>query len=261
MRLSIGDVVVRGHSWNYGDVDGGAGYFGSVIAVRDWQGSANAAVGVVWKETGVEGTYRYGFEGAYDVKVFRGPQKRADPLIIPSNRVRISLVLPDAPLAKGITEENGAIDPSAVYGFKCVVYPKYSPLTVSELPHFKEHYNRLCAEYSAGGLLHDEALVHYVNSISLERKLTAKQLLRCNWDVSHDTPSLHVDHSLLILCTSPLFFLVSIAFRCLGKDLAPKSQSALDSYPYLKVTSPTPLSHTSLSYLSHTCSLSRSLTL
>ena len=66
----MGQRVVRGDDWKYGDQDGGEGYVGTVVEVGGQGGSKNPdkTVVVVW-DTGVRAKYRAGYEDKYDLRV------------------------------------------------------------------------------------------------------------------------------------------------------------------------------------------------
>lgn len=63
MPSIIGIRVVRGPDWKYGDQDGGEGHVGTVTKYL-----GDKKVAVVW-DSGLEGQYRTGPEGCYDLRV------------------------------------------------------------------------------------------------------------------------------------------------------------------------------------------------
>ena len=70
--IYVGDTVVRGPDWKWGDQDGGKGLTGTVKGVTRWhpndaENTMTSCV-VVW-DHGLYGNYRFDFQGAYDVKV------------------------------------------------------------------------------------------------------------------------------------------------------------------------------------------------
>jgi Mib_herc2 len=42
--MSIGEKILRGPHWRYGNQDGGVGSVGSIIDITDWGGFKNACV-------------------------------------------------------------------------------------------------------------------------------------------------------------------------------------------------------------------------
>ncbi|ETO17096.1 skeletrophin [Reticulomyxa filosa] len=70
--IYIGDHVTRGPDWKWGNQDGQAGLVGTVRALRQWHpkdpDTCTTEVIVFW-DIGVYGNYRFGYRGAYDVKV------------------------------------------------------------------------------------------------------------------------------------------------------------------------------------------------
>eukprot|EP01083_Nonionella_stella_P198191 727885_1 len=70
--IYIGDRVVRGPDWKWGDQDGGNGLEGTVRGLRQWHphdplNRTTEAV-VVW-DHGLYGNYRFGYKSAFDLKV------------------------------------------------------------------------------------------------------------------------------------------------------------------------------------------------
>ncbi|CAL1549170.1 unnamed protein product, partial [Lymnaea stagnalis] len=67
--IFIGATVRRGEDWMYGDIDGGEGSLGKVLAIKDWdpEVSTNSQVDVEWAG-GKETTYRLGHLGKVDLK-------------------------------------------------------------------------------------------------------------------------------------------------------------------------------------------------
>eukprot|EP00906_Rhabdomonas_costata_P018319 RCo026755 len=61
-QVKIGDIVVRGPDWKWGNQDGGAGKKGLVIGTPGW-------LTVQWDEGGGLYMYRCGAEGCYDLRV------------------------------------------------------------------------------------------------------------------------------------------------------------------------------------------------
>ena len=86
------------------------------MAIKDWKGKEGSGVRVVWKDSGFEGLYRWDFEGSFDIKVIGAFSKNTNPLIIPSNKVRVT-----------VTSVSG--EPSSLYGFRCIVRPTYNTST------------------------------------------------------------------------------------------------------------------------------------
>ncbi|KAF4029479.1 HECT domain-containing protein [Phytophthora infestans] len=80
--LSIGDLVVRSHDWEYSNEDGGAGNAGVVQEVTSWGSHGGKGVRVRWQENGFETVYRYGVNGRYDVQNLEHTKYRSAPLIL-----------------------------------------------------------------------------------------------------------------------------------------------------------------------------------
>eukprot|EP01083_Nonionella_stella_P122095 367158_1 len=73
--IYIGDRVVRGPDWKWGDQDGGDGLEGTVYGLRRWHPKDGpmkqvTAVIVMW-DHGLYGNYRYGYYSAYDISIIR----------------------------------------------------------------------------------------------------------------------------------------------------------------------------------------------
>ena len=70
--ILIGDRVVSGPDWKWADQDGGRGLEGSVRGLRQWHPkdppNKTTEVVVLW-DHGLYGNYRFGYKGAYDIKV------------------------------------------------------------------------------------------------------------------------------------------------------------------------------------------------
>eukprot|EP01084_Bolivina_argentea_P212279 360866_1 len=70
--IYIGDRVVRGSDWKWGDQDGGNGLEGTVRGLRQWhpQDARNITTeAVVLWDHGLYGNYRFGYKSAFDLKV------------------------------------------------------------------------------------------------------------------------------------------------------------------------------------------------
>ncbi|OQR96419.1 HECT E3 ubiquitin ligase [Achlya hypogyna] len=65
--LQPGDIVVRSDDWVYGDEDGGPGTYGEVKELTGWKHRPGMGVTVRWHKSGTENTYRYGYNGHFDV--------------------------------------------------------------------------------------------------------------------------------------------------------------------------------------------------
>ena len=62
-QLKVGDTVVRGPDWSWGEQDGGAGKKGKVMEAPE------GVVYVKWEANGKTIDYFYGKNGRYDVQV------------------------------------------------------------------------------------------------------------------------------------------------------------------------------------------------
>jgi hypothetical protein len=80
--INVGDRVVRGPSWDWGDVDGGAGGYGDVREIKAWKGKPNAGILVMWRDSNFQGLYRWDYEGCFDLKVVGHSDKSLKPIII-----------------------------------------------------------------------------------------------------------------------------------------------------------------------------------
>ncbi|KAG9403599.1 hypothetical protein AC1031_006240 [Aphanomyces cochlioides] len=65
--LNLGDSVVRGEDWIYGDEDGGPGHVGHAVEVVAWKQRSGMGVKVKWSYNNHENIYRYGYNGYFDV--------------------------------------------------------------------------------------------------------------------------------------------------------------------------------------------------
>lgn len=70
--LVPGTLVARGPDWKWGDQDK-SGSFGTVV--DDVSGLDDAWVAVQWPHVGVTYTYRWGFEGKFDLRVISEDEK------------------------------------------------------------------------------------------------------------------------------------------------------------------------------------------
>lgn len=79
--MEVGLRVVRGHSWAWGDQDGGEGHAGTVIEVGKPPASSASSSGgssektpdktaIVQWDGGSRSNYRIGYQGAYDLLLF-----------------------------------------------------------------------------------------------------------------------------------------------------------------------------------------------
>lgn len=92
--IYIGDRVVRGPDWKWGDQDGGDGHEGTVRGLRQWHPAdpedASTSVVVLW-DHGLYGNYRFGYKSAFDVRVidrFQDDEKQQEQLIAVGERVQ-----------------------------------------------------------------------------------------------------------------------------------------------------------------------------
>ena len=111
--IAVGDRVVRGPAWDWGDQDGGAGGLGIVTEVTTWKGQHNAGVMVKWdRSLDYVGLYRWDFEGLFDLLVVGRSDESMKPLKVPGDTLHLEVI----PGAKklGLTESeaiswNGAL--------------------------------------------------------------------------------------------------------------------------------------------------------
>lgn len=98
--INVGDRVVRGVSWDWGDQDGGAGGFGDVQAIRAWKGKPNAGVLVQWRDSDFTGLYRWDYDGCFDVKVVGRAEKALRPIVVDGNKVTIDIIPGPTPIVR-----------------------------------------------------------------------------------------------------------------------------------------------------------------
>lgn len=67
MDVRVALRVIRGPNWSNGDQDGGEGYVGSVVSVRETEDGKKMAV-VVW-DSGCRGEYSCGVDDKYSLRV------------------------------------------------------------------------------------------------------------------------------------------------------------------------------------------------
>eukprot|EP01084_Bolivina_argentea_P147620 258248_1 len=85
--IFIGDRVIRGPDWKWGDQDGGKGLEGTVRGLRQWHPKdprdTTTEIVILW-DHGLYGNYRYGYQSAYDVQVIDRPtdEKRQEPIVV-----------------------------------------------------------------------------------------------------------------------------------------------------------------------------------
>jgi hypothetical protein len=79
--IQVGDRVVRGPSWCWGDTDGGAGSFGVVEEIRPWKGKSDAGILTRWVTSNQTELYRWNYEGNYDLHVVERAVKSGTKLV------------------------------------------------------------------------------------------------------------------------------------------------------------------------------------
>ncbi len=88
--IYIGDRVQRGPNWKWGEQDGRQGMQGTVRGLRQWHPGDDpketTSVIVLW-DMGLYGNYRFGYRGAFDVKVVERSKKIGIPLLKIGDRV------------------------------------------------------------------------------------------------------------------------------------------------------------------------------
>ncbi|CAN0181713.1 unnamed protein product [Pylaiella littoralis] len=90
--ISVGDRVVRGPDWNWGeDHDGGSGGYGTVVEIRTWKGRPRGGVKVRWTDTSFVGLYRWDHEGCFDVLVVAHGSTSTKPVVIKGDTVSIQV--------------------------------------------------------------------------------------------------------------------------------------------------------------------------
>lgn len=67
--LELGDAVVRGSDWDYGEQDGGPGFHGIVTGIEHWREKSQSGIRVCWNATQQEYLYRFGYHGYYDIQL------------------------------------------------------------------------------------------------------------------------------------------------------------------------------------------------
>ena len=92
-NIGVGDKVVRGAAWDWGNQDGGPGRMGEVMELTTWKGKHNAGVTVKWSHnSGFIGLYRWDFEGLYDLTVVSRSGKNMKPPVIPGNSLKLEVI-------------------------------------------------------------------------------------------------------------------------------------------------------------------------
>lgn len=89
--ICVGDLVVRGPSWLWGEQDGGVGSIGEVLDVRSWKGKSNAGILVQWRNPQFIGLYRWNYEGHYDLVYFGPGPSSSRPLIVKGDTLRVAV--------------------------------------------------------------------------------------------------------------------------------------------------------------------------
>lgn len=141
--IGVGDRVVRGPDWEHEDQDGGPGSFGTVVELTTFRGKARRGVSVKWTETGATYLYRWGYDGAFDVRVF-GP--------------RVSLRRGDDDSDDSDAEEGTTAPPA------------------------KESYHTFALRHALGWSRDSDAeLVRYINDVALKKEMGASRVSRCDW--------------------------------------------------------------------------------
>lgn len=92
----VGDSVIRSKDWEYGEEDGGIGSVGTIKEIVSWQGRTGTAVRVQWQSNGALNTYRFGFNGYFDVqrRILGGQQ--STPLIIEGDTLSFNVQIGEA---------------------------------------------------------------------------------------------------------------------------------------------------------------------
>ncbi|CAM9164819.1 unnamed protein product [Ectocarpus sp. 8 AP-2014] len=104
--IAVGDSVVRGPAWNWGEDDGGPGGYGTVIDIRPWKGKPRSGVKVRWADTSFVGLYRWDHEGCFDVLIVAHGSTSTKPIVIKGDSLSIH-VDPDS------VSEPSSIQPSS----------------------------------------------------------------------------------------------------------------------------------------------------
>ncbi|CAM9143892.1 unnamed protein product [Scytosiphon promiscuus] len=104
--ISVGDSVVRGPAWNWGDQDGGPGGYGTVIDIRTWKGKPRSGIKVRWADTTFDGLYRWDYEGSFDLLIVAHGSTSTKPVIIKGDTLSIQ-VDPEA------ISESSSLQPSS----------------------------------------------------------------------------------------------------------------------------------------------------
>jgi len=91
--ISVGDRVVRGPAWDWGDQDGGAGCHGVVTDVSTWKGKHNKGVAVKWsRNDDFVGLYRWNFDGLFDLLVVGRSERSMQPLVVPGDSLQLEVI-------------------------------------------------------------------------------------------------------------------------------------------------------------------------
>ncbi|CAM9310758.1 unnamed protein product [Chrysoparadoxa australica] len=91
LGIAVGDRVVRGKDWDWGEQDGGPGSFGDVVEIKAWKGKPSAGVKVRWRDLDFCGLYRWDFEGRWDIKVVGESDKSTKPVLLRGDTLELTV--------------------------------------------------------------------------------------------------------------------------------------------------------------------------
>lgn len=190
LDIHVGDVVVRGPDWSYGNEDGGAGEVGEVLSIQSWQGVPSVGVQVRWRENKFTSVYRYGLDGAYDLSIFLPIAGESRHFISES----IIRKLPDRGvvhipgsaltmiLRKG-AEELATNEIEQIFFPKafCWCVPSYRLSDVMSIPKFQPFLTHLRSLFVSQFLSGDIALVNHINNYARTKNISLTELFRKKW--------------------------------------------------------------------------------
>lgn len=184
--LKVGDVVVRGPDWKYGDTDGGAGSTGTITKVKQkWGMSDDGAVTVRWADCQRESLYRYGFVGHHDVvRLQPVPLATLDKeccldIIGSKLHFRLTRVLPEP---EGATRSLNLLMIPMFTLRNCLAQEAVQP----HLEHIRKLYVMRTSK-NTGAVEGALALARHLDSVAVTKKYSMYDLVKKGW--SHFVPN------------------------------------------------------------------------
>ncbi len=89
--LCVGDLVVRGPGWCWGNEDGGPGRVGEVLELRAWRGRPAKGARVRWRSGGT-GLYRWAYDGVFDIAYLKPGERSTRPISVNGDCLHLAVV-------------------------------------------------------------------------------------------------------------------------------------------------------------------------